>query len=240
MKIAKFQCLKNTTANTYLSEFEFWAKKFKIHKGTKNLVAYLYEIKSQINEFVMSKKYKILFIIDNVKLEDEALNVFKVDFDREHIKFLFTSKSPHLSKNFQPVLLTLFNETNCINYIRKRGIAIPSYRGDEKQWKELLKLIGFENCVLPLKLLKLVSKVIHETQWKFKNIKEHFSNSIEHNYGILQIEKPLAFEILSYTAYLSVTNISFNLIKTIFNITPYKININLDTDLKDALLYLCN
>ena len=113
----------------------------------------------------------------------------------------------------------------------KKGIAIPSYRGDENQWKEILKLIGIENCVLPLKLVKLVSKVKNETLWRFKEIKNYLLDTIEHNYLLFKAENPLAFEILSYTAYFNVKNISFEFIRTILK------NKSRD-DLEDALDYL--
>jgi tetratricopeptide (TPR) repeat protein len=217
-------------SSSLLNSFKCLAHELDINLSSQPKSEELFhKIKLKLNQFTKSNNLSLLFIIDNLVYNesDEFLNDFKYlinNFSLE-IQFLITTKHinflhhlNHSTNNVQ-FQLSLFDSNDCLEFVHKKLSKIHQFKLTNHDWIKFILLK--DNKILPIYLVRLISRINQEIFWKTENIKEYLleanNNNININLALIKEENPKAFEILAYLTYLNQDSISFNFLSNLFN-----------------------
>jgi len=183
---------------------------------------------NKIENKITSSGQKFLFIIDNVKKQEEIRDVLKILRSHEFIiitrnKNIFMTDNPE-GKNY--IEVQPFDENSCMKFLEINRVEMTP--DEEKNWRNMIKqLIKNGNAISPKNFEIAVNKYKNRT-WDLKEVEKYLrgENISENEFK----ENENEFEILKHLAYLNGNYIDYDLIRKIF----YNLD-NLDSTLEQLV-----
>ena len=222
--------------------------KFSIENGLKNLAGDVIEkdenlddlledgyrkLKRILNKYLEHNKLKLFLVCDDLKKfeNDQKQKEFKIflgsiqsGFDTENVKFIITTKIEKLNFDFEEIELIVFNKDSCMNLITKRNLNKPDY-----EWEKVLKNMSGDQekiGILPQSLEKILSQVMENPYWNYKEIVKYIDNEKEKPFSFMKRDSRKLFNFIACLSLLEGRNISYDLIRAIFgdeNDLDYKV-----------------
>ena len=205
-------------SSEYLSEIDFWSQMLNsyIVEGKSSEEFYM-ELASKINK---NKENKVLFIIENLKKDDESYKIFKkMDFKPDKVKFILTTANVDLNLNetIDKIQIQWFDAKTSLMYMKKvlAQSSLNEFPEFFKSPTEREKIFANIDFILPLDLFKLVSRIkAKPSAWNSQRANDFLVNKRELLKN--EVSSHLSFEILNILSYLNSNNISSDLIRALF------------------------